>query len=74
MDTMQESLNKEILASVAPNWRNHASLKGKKFIVCVGNITAICSYLFRLDFYELPYYCDKPTFEKASAASRLEAR
>ena len=29
MDSMQESLNKEIQASVNPYWRNHASLKGK---------------------------------------------
>ena len=29
MDTMQESLNKEIQASVFPHWRNHNSLKGK---------------------------------------------
>ena len=29
MDSMQESLNKEIQNSVNPHWRNHASLKGK---------------------------------------------
>ena len=31
MDGMAESLNKEIKANVDPYWRNHASLKGKKF-------------------------------------------
>ena len=30
MDSMQESLNKEIQSSVNPYWRNHASLKGKQ--------------------------------------------
>ena len=29
MDSMAESLNKEIQSSVMPYWRNHASLKGK---------------------------------------------
>ena len=29
MDSMQESLNKEIQQSVFPYWRNHNSLKGK---------------------------------------------
>jgi len=29
MDGMQASLNKEIQSSVFPNWRNHASIKGK---------------------------------------------
>ena len=29
LDSMQESLNKEIQASVNPHWRNHRSLKGK---------------------------------------------
>ena len=29
MDSMQESLNKEIQDSVFPHWRNHNSLKGK---------------------------------------------
>lgn len=29
MDSMQESLNKEIQDSCFPHWRNHPSLKGK---------------------------------------------
>ena len=32
MDSMQESLNKEIQQSVFPYWRNHNSLKGKQEI------------------------------------------
>ena len=30
MDSMQESLNKEIQQSIFPYWRNHPSLKGKQ--------------------------------------------
>ena len=29
LDSMQESLNKNIQANVFPHWRNHQSLKGK---------------------------------------------
>ena len=29
MDSMQESLNKEIQSTVFPHWRNHDSLKGR---------------------------------------------
>ena len=29
IDSMQESLNKEISDNIAPYWRNHHSLKGK---------------------------------------------
>ena len=32
MDSMQESLNKQIQDSVNPYWRNHASLKGKQTV------------------------------------------
>ena len=34
MDSMQESLNKEIQQSVFPYWRNHQSLKGKCNFPC----------------------------------------
>ena len=41
MDTMQESLNKEIQASVFPYWRNHPSLKGKIIFYVLVLILAI---------------------------------
>ena len=57
MDSMQESLNKEIKESGFPNWRNHASLKGKK---SHDHITAITLFLCRMDFDELSDDCYKP--------------
>ena len=55
MDGMQESLNKEIQASVFPHWRNHNSLKGKKtFILLYDNgYKCVCNFVNRLDFNEL---------------------
>ncbi len=66
MDGMQESLNKEIQASINPYWRNHASLKGKKTqLVTVLIIIYYNSLHCRMDIHELPNDGDQPIAQKA---------
>ena len=62
MDSMQESLNKEIQQSVFPYWRNHPSLKGKSFSTCLPPTVLHNGHfeMFRLVCHELPGNRDEP--------------
>ena len=77
MDTMQESLNKEIQASVFPYWRNHASLKGKSTsfdrspqlkVPSNGCLILLICFAFRVDFDELSDHSGQPSPQEAPAS------
>ena len=58
LDSMQESLNKDVQENIFPYWRNHNSLKGNASLLKM-------TENFRLVWNELSFDCNKPIAEEA---------
>ena len=66
LDSMQESLNKDVQENIFPYWRNHNSLKGNASLLKM-------TEKFRLVWNELSFYCNESIAEEASTSKRSEA-
>ena len=66
LDSMQESLNKDVQENIFPYWRNHNSLKGNASLLKM-------TEKFRLVWNELSFHCDQSIAQETSISEYLEA-